>query len=230
MSDARLGGAAGLVFVALGIASGPLLPQPPAAGADAATVLHYFAGHETRIVTASTLATAAAISLAFFFGALAARLTADRVAARMVSVGGGIVVAVSVLGAIGQAAVARGADGLGASAALRAAFQIERGIFFVAPAVAMVIVALAAARGVRRTGGPTWLSALSALLAVVALAGGLAGVASGASAVTGIGFAGFLLTIGWVLAASVVLLREPAGAVSRETAGRASSPSAAPGY
>jgi hypothetical protein len=232
MSDARLGAAAGVVFVLLGVISGPLLPQPPDADANAITVLHYFAGHETRIVTASTLAAAAAVSLAFFFTALAGRLADDGLAARAVTAGGAIVVAVSVLGAVGQAAVARAADGLGATAALRAAFQTERGVFFVAPALAMAVVAAATSRGLRRVGGPTWLTVLSGLLAVVGLVAGLAGVASGASVVTGIGLAGFVMTVAWVLAVSMTLWREPAAsaAVSRETAARASSPSAAPGY
>ena len=231
MRDARLGAGAGLLFVLLGIASGPLLPQPPDAGADATTVLHYFAGHETRIVTASMLAAAAAVSLAFFFGALATRLVPDRLAARAISTGGAIVVAVSVLGAIGLAAVARSAQGLGATAALRAAFQVERGVFFVAPALGMAIVAAAAARGIARAGGPGWLTALSAVLGLVGLGAGLAGVASGSSAVAGFGFAGFLLTIVWVLGVSITLWRRPAAAaISAEQPIRAGSPSAVPGY
>jgi hypothetical protein len=232
MSDARLGAAAGCLFVLLGVVSGPLLPQPPDAGASATTVLHYFAGHEARIVTASTLAAAAAVSLAFFFGALAGRLADDRWAARTVTAGGAITVTVSVLGAIGQAAVARAADGLGATAALRGAFQAERGVFFIAPGLAMAVVAAATARGLKRTGAPGWLTALSGLVAAVALGAGLAGVASGASAVTGIGFAGFLLTLAWVLAVSVTLWRErvSSAAISLEPAARAGSPSAAPGY
>lgn len=199
----------GLVFAAVGIVAAVLLPPPPAADAGAPTLQHYFGAHSAAIRAASTLSALGALALIPFFSALRDRLPG--VAGGAVYGGGLITVAVSVLGDVLQAGLANAharLDGAG----LLAFFGIERGVFYVAPAVTTVAVASAAAVAFRAAGLPFWLTGLSGLLAVFSTAGAVATLVSESTAAGGIGLAGFILVIVWTAATSMVVMRERGGA------------------
>lgn len=209
MSDRR-GFAGGLLWAVLSIGAGVLLPQPPAANADAATVLAYFAGNQTHVVVASAISAIGSLALVPFFVSLAGRM-GDAWAANVARVAGAIVVTTGLLGGVLQAGLARSAPSFGASPTLLSAFMVDRAIFFVAPPLAVSVVLGAAFAGLRRPAAPRWVGLLAGVVAVVSLAGGTAGVVSTSKAFTTAGFGGFILTVAWVGATSIALAWRPPG-------------------
>jgi hypothetical protein len=206
MSEHREGFAGGLAWAVLGVVSGVLVPAPPAADADAATVLAYFTGNSAHLVVASVISAVAALLLVPFFVSLADRM-ADQWAANLARTAGTVVVTVGLFGGLLQAGLARSAASLGASPTLLAAFMIDRAAFFVTPPLAMSVILFAAFIGLRRPLAPRWLGALAGVVGLAVLVGGIAGVVSTSRTVTSAGFGGFVLTVVWVAAASVTLLR-----------------------
>jgi len=204
VSDRRAGFVGGLLWTVLSIGAGALIPQPPAANADAATVLAYFAGNQTHVVVASTLSAIAALALVPFIVSLAGRME-DAWVANLARTAGSVVVAAGLLGGVLQAGLARSAPSLGASSALLSAFMVDRAIFFIAPPLAVSVVLAAAFVGLRGPAAPQWVGLSAAFIALLALAGGTAGIVSTTKAFTTVGFAGFILTVIWVGTASVTL-------------------------
>jgi len=204
VSDRRAGFVGGLLWTVLSIGAGALIPQPPAANADAATVLAYFAGNQTHVIVASTLSAIAALALVPFFVSLADCMQ-DAWVANLARTAGSIVVATGLLGGVLQAGLARSASSLGASPALLSAFMIDRAIFFIAPPLAVSVVLAAAFIGLRSPAAPRWVGLSAGVIALLALAGGTAGIVSTTKAFTTVGFGGFILTIIWVGSASIAL-------------------------
>jgi len=204
VSDRRAGFAGGLLWSVLSIGAGALLPQPPAANADAATVLAYFAGNQTHVVIASTLSAIGALALVPFFVSLAGRME-DTWVANLARTAGSVAVATGLLGGVLQAGLTRSASSLGASPALLSAFMVDRAIFFIAPPLAVSVVLAAAFVGLRRHAAPRWVGPSAGVIALLALAGGTAGIVSTTKALTTVGFAGFILTVIWVGTASIAL-------------------------
>jgi hypothetical protein len=206
MSERWQGFAGGLLWAVLGIGSGVLMPAPPAADADAATVLAYFSGNETHLVLASAVSAIAALLLMPFFVSLASRI-GDQWAANLTRAAGAVVVTVSLFGGVLQAGVARSASSLGASPTLLTAFMIDRAVFFITPPLAVSVVFFASFLGLRRPLAPRWLGAFAGVAGLAALVGGIAGIVSTSKAVTSVGFGGFVLTVIWVAVASIALWR-----------------------
>jgi hypothetical protein len=225
MSEHREGFAAGLAWAVLGIVSGVLVPAPPAADADAATVHAYFTGNSDHLVIASATSAVAALLLVPFFVSLADRM-ADQWAANLARTAGAVVVTVGLFGGVLQAGLARSAASLGASPTLLAAFMIDRAAFFIAPPLAVSVILFAACIGLRRPLAPRWLGAMAGVIGLAALVGGIVGVVSTSRTVTSAGFGGFVLTVLWVAIASITLLRPSADRKpSIQTASTASSAS-----
>jgi hypothetical protein len=208
MSERRGGFAFGLVWAVLSIGAGALLPSPPGADADAATVLAYFAGNQSHVVVASAISAVAALALVPFFASLASRMD-DGWAANLARAAGSVVVTTALLGGVLQVGLAKSASSLGASTALLSAFMVDRAVFFIAPPLATSVVLAAAFVGLRRPAAPRWVGLLAGVIALVAVAGGAAGMVSATKAVTTVGFGGFLLTIVWVGVASIALAWRP---------------------
>jgi hypothetical protein len=204
MSERRTGYAGGIAWALLSIGAGTLLPQPPAADADAATVLAYFGDNQNHIVIASAISAIAALLLAPYFVSLASRFV-DPAAAHVARVVGAVVVTTGLLGGVLQVGLARSAPSLGASTTLLSAYMLDRAVFFITPPMAISVVLAAAFVGLRRPSAPRWIGLSAGAVGLVAFAGGVAGLLSAAKSVTNIGFGGFLLTIGWVGGTSIAL-------------------------
>jgi hypothetical protein len=183
-----------------------LLPPPPDANSTSAAIRQYLEGHAGAIRVACVLSALGALALLPFFACLRRRL--DSTAGDTLFSAGTVTVVAGVMGSILQAGLVNAQHRLGAGSLL-SYFAIERMVFYVAPAVAVAAVGAAAAVAYRGR-LPGWLMALSGLLAAVATVGGVANLASDGRAAGGIGLPGFLLTIVWVAASAVVLLRAPA--------------------
>jgi hypothetical protein len=222
MTDRTLAAAGGAAFVVIGLAGGPLLPQPPSAHPGVAKVASYFSQHHGALVAGSTLAAVAALALLPLLvglGALIGGLAGDTVRAA-----GTLLVSVSFIGAVLQAGVALHARDLDPHS-LPGAFAVERAIFYAGPALAVALVAVSAALG---GGGvlPGWHRAASAVLAVIALVAGVVQLGWDNKATTAMGFAGFLLTVVWVAATSVAVWRSDRAAapVAEPALGRRPNP------
>jgi hypothetical protein len=208
MSDRRAGFAGGLLWVVLSIGAGVLLPQPPAANADAPTVLAYFASNNSHVMIGSALSAIGALFLVLFVVSLAGRMQ-DVWASNLARTAGAVVVTVSLLGGVLQAGLAKSASSLGASASLLSAYLVDRVIFFVAPPLAVSVLLVAAFLGLRRPAAPRWVGLLAGVIALAALVGGIAGIFNANTAFSTVGFAGFILTVVWVAAASIALGLQP---------------------
>jgi hypothetical protein len=205
MYERRYGALGGVVFAVLSVAALATMPKPPDADASAATVRHYFAAHSGAIRAGSVLAALAALGFLALVATLRRRV--DGSAADTLFAGGAVVAAVAILGAVLQAGLASAQSRL-ADPGVLGAFTAERMVFYVAPAVATIIVGLSAAVAFRGA-LPGWLVAASGLLGLVAMVAGIATMVSESNAAGAIGLVGFILTILWSAATAVVLLREP---------------------
>jgi hypothetical protein len=208
MRKVDAGAAGGLVFAVLSIIALAVLPPPPKAAASSGTVRHYLVAHSAAIRSASAVSVVAALALLPFFAAVKRRLTSP--SGDTLFAAGILTCAVSVAGSALQAGLAN-AQGRLADDGLLTFYAVERIVFYVGPALTVGAVAAAAAVGYRHR-LPNWLCAASAVLAAVAVLGGIASLVSESTAAGGIGLAGFVLTILWVAASSVVLLREDTAA------------------
>lgn len=208
MDRVRIGGAAGLVFVAVGavelaLAGGPV-PRP---GAGTEQAVGYFA--DGGAAGAVAVLTAAAGALFLVFAAALRGVLADRWLGDLAW--GGALVTV-VLAFAGQATQQVGwmlaAD---LPAATVEALSTLVGFLFGFALVGGAILAVVTGVAARRTRHlPGWLGALGGLVAAVVLAG-VAGTPAAAAA-----FPTFLV---WLVATSVVLLRLPATTPARPRAG-----------
>lgn len=202
MSEHNALAAGGLGFAGLSIAALALMPPPPGGKSSAAHVRHYFATHSANIRAASALSILAALLLLCLFAALRRRLAG----ADLLFAGGVITSAVAVLGGLLQSGLALGQPHLGNDGVL-ALFWVERTVFYVAPPLAITAAAVGAMLAFRSQ-LPGWLTGLSGLLAVVAAVGGITNTVSDNDAGGAIGLIGFLLTIIWAAATSIVVLRD----------------------
>ena len=221
---ARGAAGAGLVFVALNIVAGAVLPKPPKTTANAATLSRYLTVHHQRIETAAALSALAALVLLVFIVGLGDRL-ADRFGARLTLAGGVLLVSVAVVGAMVQSTVAQASDRMSGDAVV-AAFAVVDALFFVAPAFGTV----ALLAGVVRGGAgvlPVWLRAFAALLAVLAAVAAVCQLVSTSDAGSVLGFAGFISFVVWIACASVVLLRAGASEIPSASASRRVDPAVA---
>lgn len=204
MSERRGGYASGVLWALLSIGAGILIPQPPAADANAATILAYFGDNHNHIIIASAISALSALLFIPFLVSLTTRFD-DPSAAHIGRVAGAVVIMAGLLGGVLQAGLARSAASVGANSTMLFAYTVDRAVFFVAPPLAISVVLVAAFIGLRRTSSPRWIGVSAGALGVVALAGGVAGILSTAKATTPIGFGGFLLTILWVGSTSIAL-------------------------
>lgn len=215
MSEGRVGALGGLLFVLLSVVGGATLPKPPDPGASAATIGSYFAGHQQRIELAGSASALAALGLLVLVAHLHRRFATDPLASRLVLAGGSVLVTIGVIGAMVQALVAQVADRMHGDS-LVLAFALVRAAFYVAPGFGVILLMAGVARGVAPAGLPQWLGGIALLVAALGLVAGIGQLLSTTPGLAAAGFVGFVLTVVWVAAMSVTLLREaaavPAGA------------------
>jgi hypothetical protein len=212
MFDRRHGAVGGLVFAACSAVAGALLPKPPDSDASAARFHAYFTDHRSAIVTVCVFSAVGALALLPFLAAVRERLRG--LAADTFYAGGVVLVALGVLGALLQSAVAQESARIEGPALLAAA-SLEQMVFFAGPPIAVVVVLGAVALSFRDGLLPAWLCAFAGLVAVLGAVGAVAQILSDTSPVAAIGFGGFILTVVWIAVAAVVTLRGPGQSAAR---------------
>jgi hypothetical protein len=209
---ARYAAATGIFFVIVAVIGFGIQPKPPASDASAAEVLEYVKDHRDALHVAQAIFGLAGFFIIWFFGALRAALSRDegdggRLATT--AYGGGLVaVATLIVG-----------FGLAATAELHPTRdpEITRALFdgsLLVPAVgapAVSVFFFANSLSILRSGRlPAWLGWLG-IVAGVFNALGISAVFTDHGAFAGDGvigfFAGFLLFLVWILAASILLVR-----------------------
>ena len=196
MAD-RIAAAGGGLFVLCGLSAGPMLSKPPAPDASAVDVRAWFLHHHDGIVAASLLSVLGALGLMLLVAGLRRR------GSTLVTLAGGLVVTMGVLGGLLQAATAQLALRTDDDRVVGAAYALERAVFFDAPAVTTLVL-LAAAAAVL----PRWLGGLGIAIGLLGLVAGMGDLARRGGFPAAFGLSGFLLTVLWVAAASVVLGRD----------------------
>jgi hypothetical protein len=204
MSERRGGYASGVLWALLSVGAGILIPQPPAANANAATIAAYFGDNHNHIIIASAISALSALLFIPFLVSLTDRFD-DPSAAHVGRVAGTVVITAGLLAGVLQVGLARSAASIGASSTMLFAYAVDRAIFFVVPPLAISVVLVAAFIGLRRASSPRWIGMSAGALGVVALVGGVGGMLSTAKVTAAFGFAGFLLTILWVGSTSIAL-------------------------
>ena len=205
MAD-RAAAAGGGLFVVASLAAGPILPQPPGAGASAAAIRSWYVDHHDAVVTASLLSVVGALGLVLLVAGL--RQRRQDTWGSVIGIGGGLLVTMGVLGGLLQAAAAQVAPRLTDDGAVSAVYAVQRAVFFDGPPVVVPLLLGASALTL-----PRWLGALGAGIGVLGLVAGLADLAQRDGAPTALGLSGFLLTVLWVALTSWALARE--GGTSR---------------
>lgn len=216
MSESRYGAAGGLTFVALSVLGGATLPKPPDATASAGTIATYLVHHQHRIELASAAAALAALGLLVLVAYLRERVSANQLAARLLLAGGSVLVTIGLVGALVQGMIAQVSDRLHGDSLLLA-FALERATFYIGPAFGVVLLTTAFARGAATAQLPQWLGGLALLVGAVGLVAGVGQTTSTAPAFAAAGFAGFVLTLIWVAATSVTLVREGSARIAQES-------------
>ena len=200
MAD-RTAAAGGGLFVVASLVAGPLLPKPPAADATAAELQTWYVQHHDAIVTASLMSVVGALGLLVLVAGL--RQRSDGTLRGLVSLGGGLLVTMGVLGGLLQTAAAQAAGRLAEPGPLTALWAVERAVFFDGPAVTAVLL-LAAAAGTL----PRWLGAFGVAVGLLGLVSGLGDLGSRSGFPAAFGLGGFLLTVVWVALTSVTVGRD----------------------
>lgn len=210
----RYAPATGLLFVVIVIVSTIVQGAPPALSDNASEFAEYFDDNDTRIRFAQYINVLATIPFLWWLGGLWSTLRrAEGGAPRLtVAAGLGSVVAATSVG-LGSAVMSTAAfqqASLGASDGnglkLFATLSVT---MYAAGAMGVATLVLASSVVILRSGVfPVWIGWLGIVNGVVWIAAGLA-LISTRDAVTFIGFPAFLLWLVWIIAISVVMLRNP---------------------
>ncbi|HET7901586.1 MAG TPA: hypothetical protein VFL59_10395 [Candidatus Nanopelagicales bacterium] len=212
MRDDQRGYAAGMGWAALTVIAAATLGKPPSPSASTAEVASYFVDHQQAVAVGSTVSAVSALLFLLFAVSLADRLSAAWPAA-VVRAAGAVTAALAVLGGALQAALAQSAARLDPSA-VSAVWTVVWPVFYLTPPLVLSLLLANAAFGLRATTVPRWVGVSAGLLAALAFLAGVAGLVTASTTVLGIGFAGLVLTMIWVLATSIALWRSAAPAAS----------------
>jgi hypothetical protein len=202
----------GIGFVVFEVAGFVLWGSPPGTGASADEITRYFAtaGNAPKIGTALN-AVAYTLAVPFIVGFILPFLRKDREHDEgygWVVFGGFLITGATALVGLSAsfAQVLRGGTELDA-AATRVVSDVSNMAYGLAIFFMLVWAGAAAVAIFKRRVMPAWFGILSVLAAL----GGITGIASVVSAASGTVIdVGFVLLVLWVLAASVIMLREPA--------------------
>ena len=199
----RLGGAAGIAFVVLVMASFFMAPAPPAVDAGVAEVRAYVLDNRSGLLVQALL---------FLIEAVRRRLSTDVATAPVATVGalaGTLFFTVAILASASFGAVGWLDDGVGdlGDDAFRLSWNLGYLVYLAVFPLAAVSL-LAAAWCARRSGAfAAWYWVLSLVLGVVLLVGSVGIVSSGVASVSFPSFLGFAL---WVLVSGILLVARPA--------------------
>ena len=219
----RVGGAAGIIAMALLLVGFFLPGSPPKADDSLQAVTSYLVDKRGSILAGDFLIGLGFALFVVWLSALRGRLEAgerDRALPRVAFAGGVIAAALTFVGAALSAGTVFEAAGLGDQTLNRALFDMSTDMFTIG-GFAIALFFGAASLSARRTGAlPGWASTTGLAVAALNLVSTVAiFVSSGFFASGGaFGFIAFLPSVAWIIAVSVVLLRS----------GKA-SPAAAPG-
>jgi len=217
--ELRWGGLAGIGFVVLAIVAYFIAGAPPRTTDPVADIVGYFADNRPQVMTAAFLFAVAAVLLLWFAAALSTALrrlddTSD--APALIQMGAVFVAALIMVGqaAYGGMAYRMAADAEGNAAAaglLRSLFEVTA-VMYTLIGVAAALPLGAAAVAIARTHlMPMWMAWFAGVVAILGVIAALAvGNTSGALVAGGFWTSTipFLLTAAWVLAGSLLMVRE----------------------
>ena len=166
------GAVAGILFAVLGVASGVIVPPPPALDASASTVRSYVTDHRHGLDVWTVLVVVAPIVLLVFFAA-ARRRFADRELGSLFFGFGLLTVALALLGALLEAVLIHGGAILDNDQAVLVLFRLGAAVFYGGPALASLGYLVAAAADGPASELPGWLSPFALLVGVVGFVGGI---------------------------------------------------------
>jgi hypothetical protein len=208
----RLGGLAGIMFVVIGVFA-LFLPGTPPKADEVSKVTDFFVDKRGSILAANYIAGVALVFLLLFLAALRETFGAggrDGIRPGTIALAGGIVAVVFILAGN---AVFNGAAFQVASAhdenLNHALYDVANDLFFMS-SYGFVVLFVGSAMAIRGTGAlPGWLGSFALVAAVVNLLGPIGLFAkSGFFAIGGaFGFVAPLVSVLWVLAASVLMVR-----------------------
>lgn len=223
-----VGGMGGLVFVATVIAQNGIRGlSAPGDGASASAVAHFYATHRPSTLVLAALFPLGAAGLAAFVGTLVSRLvgSATRAAVLAGGLGAAGIFATYTMVIATDVALAGYVHRGGVDSAVVTALWITHNTVFgvLLVAIAVALAGLSAAASAGGLIGPAWrpLGGLGAL--ALAVCGAATPALVDGSPILGLGLVGFLVWIGFVVAAALALLRQrdPANPVAW-SAGRTS--------
>lgn len=215
----RLGGAAGIAFVVLVMASFFTAPAPPAVDAAVAEVRAYVLDNRSGLLVQALLFALALPLLLFLLEAVRRRLSTDDATAPVATVGalaGMLFFTVAILASASFGAVGWLDDGVGdlGDDAFRLSWNLGYLVYLAVFPLASLSL-LAAGWCARRSGGfAAWYWVLSVILGVVLLVGSVGIVSSGVASVSFPSFLGFAL---WVLVTGILLVARPAASEPAQT-------------
>jgi hypothetical protein len=218
MSDRRIAGGAGVLFVVMNVIAGLAPGKPPDFNDPIDKIVQFVVDKDAQIVGAAFVAAIASVFALVFFVGLWRVLRQGEAGgfdfATVFLAGGVAAGAVVTVGTAIMAVPAFESEQLGTTSKEIVRFSADAsGLIFVLLSGLLVTVLLAAAISIFRGNAlPSWLAGLAVIVAGLQVAGGL-GVTSGTLYKAGF-VLGFLPVFVWFLATSVVLLasREPASA------------------
>jgi hypothetical protein len=211
----RIGGVAGVLFFVAVVASF-FTPETPDADDATATIVSSIADDRSAHLVTVYLQGIASFLFIVFVGALWSRLRraeAEPGASVLVALGGlGSAVVILVSSGIFLALIDAAHEGR-ASAAVRALFELDEIVFLVIGWTSAAFYTGAALSSLGTGSLPRWLGWLAALLAAVFVVAffGIFSEDDEGGVLGGIFFVAILVNFIWILAASVVLLREQGG-------------------
>jgi hypothetical protein len=211
MSERRIAGGAGILFVAMNVIATFATGKPPGFHDSVDKISQYIVEHDSQIVGSAVVAAiSTVVALAFFVGVwrlLRRAEGGDTFDFSTVFLAGGIVASAIVVVATAVSAVpAFESENLEAppNTIVRFSWDLQ-GVLFTLLGGVLVALLLAAAISILRSGGlPRWLGWL-ALLGAAAEVGGALGITREGLYKAGL-FTGFLPIMVWTLAASVSLM------------------------
>jgi hypothetical protein len=146
----RVGAVCGIAFTALAVTSVVVVPPPPESDVAVATVRDYLLSHKGGLSISTAVMGFAAMAVIGFFGLASRRVgekAGDGGVARSAFVVASVVVSMTMLGVVLQAALVQQIAPAADDSTLSALYAVWDRVFHTAPAMGMVVVLISAVAG-----------------------------------------------------------------------------------
>ena len=209
----RVGAVCGIAFTALAVTSVVVVPPPPESDVAVATVRDYLLSHQGGLSISTAVMGFAAMVVIGFFG-LASRRVGEKagdggVARSAFVVAATVVVSMTMLGVVLQAALVQQIAPAADDSTLSALYAVWDRVFHTAPAMGMAVVLISAVAGRRQSRTyPAWLTVTALLAAVLTVIDVAEDLSSTGSNLGPLGLIAFALSNVWIVATSVRVLTE----------------------